>query len=481
MLYDGEEELFFDWDARIIDSEPGRITLWVTPEIGIHLIIRETNPDNYIRNTPAIMPGFEETYAEQPFHPFYVDFLCQFSVLRFMDWTDSNEPENNVPEVGEWSARIMPDHASQGTIRGVAVEYMIRLANEVGADPWINVPIVVTDDYLERLAATVEEELDPERRVYVELSNGVWNPSFPQHFVAAQLGLDRGYDDADAAERFRFFIPDHETFLAALRFHSARSVEMFEAFETAFGTSSKQFVRVMAGFSPDGAEFANNVAEVLLDWQDAYTKTDKYAIAPYFGLFMAQEDYADNVVEMSVDDLIATVTDDMRFMLSVGRAVSEITAARGVDLVTYEAGQHMVQASEISYPNDAVRDKLHMVHDDLRMFNIYQEYLAGWHEYSSLMNLFVDSLPLGRFGYISRWNQSELYPKYIAVQEFLQTIPFTFAGDGDGNRDVDYDDFFLFSEAYGTDDRCFDFDEDGRVDLTDFFGFVDVFGTRPVP
>jgi hypothetical protein len=156
-------------------------------------------------------------------------------------------------------------------------------------------------------------------------------------------------------------------------------------------------------------------------------------------------------------------------------------ASRGLELVTYEAGQHMVQASETPYLSDAVRDKLHMVHDDTRMFGIYQEYLASWHEFSSLMNLYNDSLTLGKFGLISRWDQSQPYPKTLAVQEFLQTLPFTFAGDGDGDRDVDYDDFFLFSEAFGGDDPRFDFNGDGRVDFTDFFGFVDVFGTQPAP
>ena len=477
VLYEGEGDLDFEWDARVIDREPGRMTLWVTPEEGIHVVIRETNPDNYIRNIRLIMPGHEETYLAAPFHDHYINFLRQFSVLRFMNWADSNEPENNVPEVGEWSQRITPDHASQGTIRSVSIEYMIRLANTVGADPWVNIPIVATDDYIQRMAATIAEELDPERNVYIELSNEVWNPSFPQHFVAAEQGRARGYDDAEAAERFRFFIPDHETFLAALRFHSARSVEMFGFFETAFGTSSNRVVNVMAGFSPDSVEFANNVAEELLDWQDAYMQTDKYAIAPYFGLFLATEEYVDDVETMSVDDLIQTVTADMRFMIDVGRNVNEVVTERGIDLVTYEAGQHMVQASETPYLSDAVRDKLHMVHDDARMFDIYEEYLASWHEYSGLMNLFNDSLPLGRFGLISRWDQSEPYPKFLAVMEFVQTLAITFPGDGDGDRDVDLDDFFLFSDAFGGDDPRFDFDESGRVDFADFFAFVDVFGT----
>jgi len=311
------------------------MTLWVRPDEGIHIVIRETNPDNYIRNIRLIMPGYEETYLEQPFHQTYIDFLRQFSVLRVMDWGDMNEPENNVPEVGEWSQRVTPDHASQGTIRGVSVEYMVRFANTVGADPWICVPIVATDDYIERMAAIVAEQLDPGLKVYVDLSNEVWNPSFPQHSVAAEQGRARGYDDVEAAELFRFYVPDHENFLAALCFRSARSVEMFGMLEAAFGASSDRVVKVMAGFSPDGAEFANNVADVILDWQDAHLHTDRYAIAPYFGGFLATAEYVDEVESASVDDLIETVRTDMRFMVGVGRSVSENIASRGLQIVTY--------------------------------------------------------------------------------------------------------------------------------------------------
>jgi hypothetical protein len=62
-----------------------------------------------------------------------------------MDWVNSNEPENNIDAVGQWSARITPEHASRGTIRGVALEHMIDLDNEVGANPWFSMPVVATD------------------------------------------------------------------------------------------------------------------------------------------------------------------------------------------------------------------------------------------------------------------------------------------------------------------------------------------------
>ena len=55
----------------------------------------------------------------------------------------------------------------------------------------------------------------------------------------------------------------------------------------------------------------------------------------------------------------------------------------------------MMQASETPYLSDAVRDKLHKVHHDARMFDIYEEYLASWHEYSGLM---ISSMTACRWG-----------------------------------------------------------------------------------
>ena len=481
-LYDGEGELVFDWDARIIDSEPGRLELWVTPDIGMHVIIRETNPADYIRNIRVITPGFEETYEEEPFHPTYVDFLRQFSVLRFMDWADSNEPENNVPEVGEWSARITTNHATQGTVRGVSFEYMIRMANDVGADPWINVPIVATDDYVDSLATLIRDSLNADRKVYVELSNEVWNPSFPQHAVAAGQGALLGLADQTAADPYRFiFPPDGVFFLNALRYHSQRSVEVFEIFERVFG-SRDRLVRVIGGWLPDSIELATQVADDLLDWQQASTKADAYAGALYFGTFLASQASRIDVEAMSAETILDTATADLRLLLDIGAGLSQSISERDLEFMAYEAGQSLVEPSETPYSSDLVEEKLTAAQADVRLNSLYTELLNGWAEFGGHMNLYNDSLPLGSFGIVSRWDQPiETAHRYRAVLDFLVTEPPGGAparlGDGDGDGDIDLDDFSLFSDVFQTSDARFDFNTDGRVDFIDLFLFADAFGT----
>lgn len=277
MLYEGE--LHADWDARIIDGEPGRLVLYVTPEIGIHLVIRQTNPDNYIRNIRVILPGFEDRYLEQPFHSTYVEFLRQFSVLRFMDWA-----ETNAPPPGDWARRITPRHATQGSTDGVALEHIIAMANAVGRDAWFTVPHLATDEYVENMAALIRDQLDPELKAYIEYSNEVFNAVYEQHAYAVEQGLELGLTagDTEIIRQFQFFGEAAEGFTAALRFSSQRAVEIFAIFEQVFG-SRQGLVRVLGGWQPDGLNLAQAVAREILDWQEASKRADVYAVAPYFG------------------------------------------------------------------------------------------------------------------------------------------------------------------------------------------------------
>lgn len=79
VLYEGEGTLTYGGDAAFDASASiaGRDVLTVTPaNAGIVLRITATDPNgtgNYLRNIRVIMPGFEETYATQLFHPLFLE------------------------------------------------------------------------------------------------------------------------------------------------------------------------------------------------------------------------------------------------------------------------------------------------------------------------------------------------------------------------------------------------------------------------
>jgi hypothetical protein len=62
VLYEGEGKLDFGKNAKIKETNPGRVLIEVdSSKGGFSLQIKETNPQNYVRNIHVIMPGFEKT------------------------------------------------------------------------------------------------------------------------------------------------------------------------------------------------------------------------------------------------------------------------------------------------------------------------------------------------------------------------------------------------------------------------------------
>ena len=68
----------------------------------------------------------------------------------------------------------------------------------------------------------------------------------------------------------------------------------------------------------------------------------------------------------------------------------------------------------------------------------------------------------------------------VARVDGLEPVTFTAAAranpDFDGDEEVGFSDFFLFTEAFGSEDSRFDLDANGRVDFADFFLFAEHFG-----
>src|SRR5690606_11347464 len=130
-------------DAREVNRRKNRVTADVKPtNQGIYLRIDSSNTSNPVRNVKVWLPGFED--AKSPFHPLYLQRLKPFSVIRFMDWM-----RTNGSDIVSWGNRPKPNYYTQGTPDGVALEYMIDLCNELGADPWFCMPHLANDRYVE--------------------------------------------------------------------------------------------------------------------------------------------------------------------------------------------------------------------------------------------------------------------------------------------------------------------------------------------
>ncbi len=150
----------------------------------------------------------------------------KFSVVRFMCFTGTNGREPTYPDSTTWQQRKLPTDASQVKIAsinkqgGAAWEYVIELSNLTKMDPWINIPLSVTDEYVKNVAKLFKDRLDPSLTLYVESSNEVWNtaPAFNQSL----------YNQAEAQA---LGINEHNN-------HARRSVELAQLFESVYGAGS---------------------------------------------------------------------------------------------------------------------------------------------------------------------------------------------------------------------------------------------------
>lgn len=63
-------------------------------------------------------------------------------------------------------------------------------------------------------------------------------------------------------------------------------------------------------------------------------------------------------------------------------------------------------------------------------------------------------------------------------RDAMNRVPTVLPADFNGDGGVDFDDFFLFANSFGSREARFDLSRDGRVDFDDFFLFAAQFGKR---
>jgi hypothetical protein len=402
-LYDGRGRIEFAYGTEIVEREPGRIRVQVNADQNIlTLRLVETDPADPVRNIRVILPGFEDTYKDQPFHPDFLKRWERFKVLRFMDL----QRTNNSKQV-HWPDRPTPQMQTQGSGAGVALEYLIRLANTLEADPWFCLPHLANDDYVRQFARMVKARLRPELKIYVEYSNECWNGIFAQARYCRDKGKELGLSDND--------------YQAQLRYCSKRAVEIFKMWEEVFG-GTERLVRVLA------AQSANPwTSEQVMDFEDAYKYADVLGIAPYFGNALGDPRRQNEVAEMTVGEVLDKCAEFIARNNETIARQAELARQRGLRLVAYEAGQHLVGHGGAEN-NEKLMNLFHAANRHPRMKQLYLDYLAGWKANGGTLAAIFSSM--GRYSKWGSWGLMEHHdqppadaPKYQAVLHFLDANP----------------------------------------------------------
>lgn len=448
LSYDGQGVVEVTGRAKNVRYGKGQIEFDFTPGGGsVEIRIQRTHlKGDYIRNISVVkldnVAAFE---AGGIFNPLWLDHLQGFEALRFMDWMETN----NSKQVS-WTDRPHPKDFSYA-LHGVPVEVMVELLNRTGADGWFNMPHMADDDFMTRFADIVRDDLWIEQKVYVELSNEVWNWQFQQ----AQWAEDQA--------RARWSKND-----VWVEFYAARAVEMAEIWRNAFGEQADdRLIRVIS--TQTGWVGLEELILEAPDWvaeeagrEPPSSHFDAYAVTGYFGGTLGWEDRLPMVRQWLSDSMAAAVAQadqkglggaereafiaEHRYDLATVQAWAEIrdgassgqpddtllknltellpyharvAEKHGLDLIMYEGGTHVVGVGP-TVDDVELTDFFTHLNYSAEMGELYKEMIAGWVELGGgLFNAYADVYRPNKWG---SWGHlrylSDNNPRWQALSGF---------------------------------------------------------------
>lgn len=433
--YQGKGTMSFG-GATVVSETPGRTVVTVNDSAGFFVLrITSTDSRDYLRNISVVKAAQERNFLRGAiFNPLWLEKLAPFGVIRFMDWM-----RTNGSGARPFATRALANDARYTTSRGAPIETMIALANKLNVRPWFTMPTQANDDYMRQFATIVRDRLARNTTVYVEYSNEVWNTGGPFHPQGS-------YIDQQALAEFGSTVVNANGFYTArMNWHGKRTAEMCRIWKKVFGRQANRVVCTL------GAQAANTyTAEEALDcplWRADANNTaptrrcqaygiDAVAIAPYFGSYIGDDGWDDQVSTWNADTLFAeinsggNITDPFPGDFNdppVGGAMAEAlgwmqdykTSATALNyrLLAYEGGQHLAAIGD-TMNNETVTNLFIAANRDARMTALYDQYIVNWKANSGevlvLFNL------AGRYSQFGNWGLLEYIeqptsPKYQAL------------------------------------------------------------------
>ncbi len=400
ILFEGSGELF---PNGIIDNLQHPDAHTYTFEVGenlpdeafLQLIITQSEVTDPIHNIRLIMPGALSTYETQPFNPDWLDLLTPFKTLRFMDWGQTNnwgQPNAwtwNDPALFSWEERAQMNHYTWANEKGVPYEMMVQLMNELDADGWVCVPHRADNEFIQQMATFFRDNLEPERKLYVEYSNEIWNWIFGQTQWLYEYGcLQQGMDWPEG------IVPYLQNCL--------------DIWTDVFAGQEERIVRV-AGLFTAWQDVSNRIVFNL-------TPGSFDAVAPTFYFGLSEE--GDEALDLLGNS--ATVADvawyvrqnrDQEFAW-IQEQKETIADSLGLPMVFYEGGQHITPhpfGEEPSYAQ-ALLD----LQRDTAIFNLYTE----WFDLLRQLNDGPESWLMMHFSFIRR--RSARYGSWGLLENMYQ-------------------------------------------------------------
>ncbi|MCB9029411.1 MAG: hypothetical protein H6619_00010 [Deltaproteobacteria bacterium] len=394
----------------------------------IEVAIQATNPADPIRNIRVLPPGgscledqtlacstnsdcgsntcllHKDFYQQRKFHPDFLSLIQPYSTLRFLNWTKTNNSAEH-----SWSERATLQDVTYATEKAVPLELIAELSNLLGTDTWINVPHLADDNYVFQLANLFKSTLSKKLKLYLEYSNEVWNPIFEQAHYAQQNGLALNLSS--------------DPFQAQLRYYALRAMQIENLAGQVFSNQPGRLVKVLA--TQSGNPWTS---EVVLTEAVKHGSFDKLAIAPYFGggdtsnLDFANEQAVCDYLHNKINPAFNVPESDLTFTNYI---INQITKHKqhadnyGVELITYEAGQHLA----VLWSNPKNKTLFIDTNRHACMEEVYNDFFDTWESINGgLVSLYRMSGEFGdeSFGMVEGLTQSLAEtPKRRAAEAYL--------------------------------------------------------------
>lgn len=380
-----------------------------------------SNTTGPIRDIKIMRPGYAGSNAL--FTNEFKTALAPFSVIRFMDWMNTNvdltpyKMNARAAVVGanntlEWSERPSYNSPLWLSEFGVPIEAIVQLANETGKTAWINISNYASDDYKTKLAAYLAANL--ETPLIVEYSNEPWNyaPGFGQYGQIKDAALAH----VAAGRTPRLDNPPADPHYLTQRYVLMQLIDLSAKFRAA-GVQNVKFV------------FGSQIGQTslysdALNWaartypQPVNYYIDMLAGAPYYGGSGATTAELVDSIQTGLDDKTTwKFKNSSELLMNKEPLMYSVAQAYGLDYVNYEAG--------LDISSDTNRQQHIGVNYDPRMKDITLAHTAN--AIANGSSLWMQFTLTGAYGK-HHWGLTDdakvlTNPRYAGVLQAVNTDP----------------------------------------------------------
>jgi hypothetical protein len=352
--------------------------LIIVPQSASQLMLSFTNTSGPgLQNISVLQNGYTLT-SKSNISTLMLTHLSRFSVIRFMDWTQTNSNEDvnwNDSTPLYWPQYTTPKYNPWGTIPLI----VNQLTSNV--DIWINIPFFASDDYILNVAQLMLNELKPSINIYVEYSNELWNFQFAQSTANLQAANNSVYNQGDP---YHFNYDNvSNAYTWGFRRTAYRIKYVSDLFKTVFGQQNvgpwKRVRPILAGQAANAYIINTGLDYLNAIFGPPSTFIHGIAVAPYFNLAQYQT-WSNLTVDQVLDGLDSSI---QTFLPEQGWSEQGQIGVHGVYAAWYELAVHSYEAgpdTAAGCGSCSLDAKINATRDS-RMTDLCLTFLNGWYQY----------------------------------------------------------------------------------------------------